>query len=338
MFQENGMMKTAAVYGALATAACIYGGWALVAKIALQDGADPMVFAFYRCLGGSIVLFSAMSLSPSLACSKGSDMIQKVQSIPRSDVQRFVMIGAFMAANIAGFILAASKLSALTCSVFQPSIPIFAMIFSVIFGVEQISKHKGAGISCMIAGAMCVAAFGETAATGGTTDPMTNFLGICCLLVNVNSTALYMVHNKDVVRTYEPVFATAMVYLAAAAIMFVVALVSAGFNIDSWMLGGSSKAWLGLVYATALTTAVNYSLLAWVNKQSSPIITSCSSTLQPIAAATLSLIFLGIGFSVGQFIGATFIIAGLVIMLRGQVQETEAQEKEGLLEREKGLA
>merc|ERR550514_520581 len=103
-------------------------------------------------------------------------------------------------------------------------------------------------------------------------------------------------------------------------------------------MGGHESAWLGLLYAIALTTALNYSLLAWVNQQSSPIITSMSSTIQPVAAATLSLMFLGVGFSAGQLIGATFIIAGLAVVLRGQVQEAQEMEKESLPLQEKGLA
>lgn len=338
---ETGIMRTAAVYGALILAASVYGGWALVAKIAMQDGADPMVYAFYRCFGGTLLLFSVMLIAPNLACSHGTNAFQKVRSVPQDDLIRFAMLGFFLAANVSGFILGASKLSALTCSIFQPTIPVFAMIFSVIFGVEQISKHKFAGVLCMIVGAMCVAAFGESARGGGAADNVTLIAGLLFILINVSATGLYLVHNKDIVRTYEPVFATAMSYFFAACMILVGTLVKVGLDNDKWMLGGSQKAWLGLIYAVGLTTALNYSLLAWANKQSTPVVTSCAATMQPLAAATLSLAILGIGFSTGQVAGAAFIMLGLLCVVRGQVLEAHEQERTELIntkEKEKGLA
>lgn len=331
MAQQNGILKTASVYGGLALAALIYGGWALVAKMALKDGADPVVFAFYRCLGGVAVLFSAMLIVPSLACSKGTSALDKVRSIPDDDLKRFAMLGAFMAANICGFILGASKLSALTCSVFQPTIPAFAMLFSVYFGVEQITKHKFAAVVFMIAGAICVVLFGESGAVGGASDSMSNTIGLLYMMMNLTSIGLYLTHSKDVLKTYEPVFVTSMTYSFAALFILAATLLKVGFNSNAWLLGGSTKAWYGLVYAVALTTALNYSILSWANKQSSPVITSCSASLQPLSAALLSMILLGVGFSAGQMMGATLIIAGLLIMVRGQLQEEQEQEGKALL-------
>lgn len=326
---QTGIMKNTAVFGALISVACIYGGWALVAKTAMQEGADAIVFAFYRCLGGSMILFSAMMVAPNLACANATGLVEKVKGIPQVDLQRFAMLGVFMAANICGFILAVSKLSALTVSVWQPTIPVFTMIFSVIFGVEQMTKHKFAGVAFMVAGAFCVALFGETIATGGASDTASVIIGTLFVLLNTASTALYLTHNKDVVRTYEPVFATAMTYLFAAIVILACAVLKVGFDSNAWTLAGSSSAWLGLVYAICLTTALNYSLLAWANKESSPVITSCATPMQPMAAATLSLIILGIGFSAGQLIGAMFIIAGFGVVAHGQVQD--ANEKESLI-------
>jgi drug/metabolite transporter (DMT)-like permease len=330
--QERGILKTASVYGALVLAACIYGGWALVAKSALKDGADPMVFAFYRCFGGAVVLLSAMLVAPNLACSKGTNAFTKMREVPQADWMRFTMLGIFMAANILGFILGASKLSALTCSIFQPTIPVFAMIFSVIFGVEQISKQKFAGVAFMIAGAMCVAAFGEAPKNGGASDHMTVAIGMLFILMNVSATGLYFVHNKDVVRTYEPVFATFLTYLVAAIVILAGTVFKVGFDSNLWLLGGSPMAWAGLAYAVCLTTALNYSLLAWANKQSSPVTTASASTVQPLAASTLSYFLLGVGLTTGQLVGALFITSGLLVMIQGQMQEAQAQEREALVE------
>lgn len=331
-----GILKTITVYGALMLTATIYGGWALVAKTALQDGADPMVFAFYRCLGGTAVLVSAMQIMPSLRCSKGTGLLEKVQRIPQHDLLRFAMLGTFMAAIICGFLLATSKLSALTVATFQPTIPVFAMIFSIIFGVEQITKYKFAGVMSMVAGAMCVAAFGETAQVGGATDHTSVVIGMLFVVMQTSAAGMFFVHNKEIVKTYEPVFATAMTYLVSSVMIFLAAVLKVGFDSNKWIFG--TRACLGLMYAVGLTTAFNYSVLAWANKQSTPIITASSTTIQPIAAATLSLIFLGIGFSNGQLVGALLIASGLLVTMRGQFLESVEQEKEGLVSSEKSIA
>lgn len=329
MVEGGEIMKSCTVYGALTLAATIYGCWALVAKEALSGGADPVVFALYRCLGGTVLLCTVLQLVPGLVSTdKNTSLAHVIQSLPRRDVNRFMILGCLMACNICGFIMATSFLPALTCSIFQPTMPIFAMFFSLILGVEEISIHKFAGVMCSIFGAICVVALGETSRTE---DWISNMTGMLFLLLNVTATAMYFVLLKNVVKSYKPVFATAMAYSVASIVILFTAILKCGFHMDTWLLRSEVRAWLGLAYAVFFTTAFNYSVMAWANQQTTPMTVTAFTTLQPMAATLFSWMLFNVGLTHAQMYGGICIILGLLVIVRGQVLEASSVEKQSLM-------
>lgn len=321
-------MKSCTVYGALWLTATIYGLWHLVAKLAVSGRADPVVFAFYRCFGGTVLLFLLLRCMPGLvAADKTIELTSLITSLPRRDVQRFLILGFLMAGNVCGFIVASSFLSALTCSIFQPTMPILAMFFSFMLGVEDISIYKLVGVTCSISGAICVVVLSKAPRPE---DWMSNMDGMFFLALNVTSTAAYFVILKDIVRSYQPVFTTAITYLVASIIILFAAIVKCGPHAEAWLLGREQKAWLGLVYAVLFTTAFNYSITAWANKQTTPTTVTVFATLQPMVAAFFSWSLLGVSLTHAQVVGGMLIIVGLLVIVRGQVLEANSVENKPL--------
>lgn len=326
---EGGITKACTIYGALTLVATIYGCFALVAKAALSRGADPIVFAFYRCFGGTMLLLVVLQFMPGLrAADKTKSLTSVIRDLSSRDICRFAFLGLLLAGNICGFITASSFLPALTCSIFQPTMPIFAMIFSLILGVENVTIHKFAGVTCSIFGAICVVVLGRTPTPK---EFMSNLTGMLCLLGGVMSTAAYFVCLKDVVRSHKPVFATAMAYMSASAIVFFAAITKCGFHKETWLLGSEHKVWMGVAYAVLLTTAFNYSVTAWANQRTTPMTVTAFTTLQPMAATICSWILLGVGLTRSQMLGGICIVFGLLLIVRGQVLEAAAVEKQPLM-------
>lgn len=246
-----------------------------------------------------------------------------------------------MALNIYGFILAASNLPAMTCSIFQPTIPVIAMLLSVVWGVEVISWYQVGGVLFCMAGAMVVTLHGHPYAEvhkaayvfnsasvaqlsqspGDVHEVANGMKGFAFVAMNVTSVAMYFVLLKGILRFYHPTLVTAMSYLPATVIAGLIAISTTGFNKDKWMLGYSHTCYIAVAYAVICTTALNYSILAWATKETTPTTATVFQTLQPIFAAVLSFCVLGHPLSGGQAMGGCCIIVGLLLNAKARLDK-----------------
>lgn len=69
--------------------------------------------------------------------------------------------------------------------------------------------------------------------------------------------------------------------------------------------------WWGLAYIVLIPTAVNYVLNAWALRRSSPALVAAYTTLQPVIAALLAIVFLGETPGVREIAGFLLIASGL---------------------------
>mmetsp|Transcript_96037 Transcript_96037/g.299069 ORF Transcript_96037/g.299069 Transcript_96037/m.299069 type:complete len:348 (-) Transcript_96037:47-1090(-) len=319
--------KVWAVPAALTLAAMIYGSWAVIAKAALaQAGVSPLILAFYRVLGGT-TLMALMHKT-----LEASPLQRSILQAPLEDKLRFFGLGLLLSMNVGGNILALKSLSPITVAIFQPMLPVIAGLAAAVLGIEELSRLKVLGILCATSGAILVVILGH-AAHGHTTVVGGSGLGrgIPCLLVNVVGGAMYCVFQKDVLRRYPPIGTATAAFAVAGCIIFIGAVSMEGFDSWAWRLAASRRAFLALLYSIFLTTALNYSLLAWANKQSTPTTVASFQTLQPICAAVLAYIFLHEVLSWGQLGGGLAILVGLGCFLLSKPVDASPPEEEPLV-------
>eukprot|EP00746_Dinoflagellata_sp_MGD_P018890 gnl/MRDRNA2_/MRDRNA2_143830_c0_seq1.p1 gnl/MRDRNA2_/MRDRNA2_143830_c0~~gnl/MRDRNA2_/MRDRNA2_143830_c0_seq1.p1 ORF type:complete len:359 (+),score=71.51 gnl/MRDRNA2_/MRDRNA2_143830_c0_seq1:83-1078(+) len=308
-------------YGVLVLAACMYGGWALVSKATLASGTAPWMFIFYRCLGGTLALLLVLAMMPSLVPEgKGWNLLVQM---PRSDLLKFALLGATQLGTAVGFILASKYVSALMVSIFQPTVPVFTALIAAISGTEETSPLKILSVVAAVIGAIVVATQGEHSPKGGDSDVTNIMIGTGYLVFSVVSTAVYFVLQKDMMKTYPPFLNTLVAYAYTTVFSFPVALVKHGGDLQTWTMGGSHMAWLGILYTSGLASA--WVLLAWANKATSPTTAAASTAIQPVAAAVLQLVIYGTVLTAGQAIGASCIIAGLFLFVKAMQDQEEAK-------------
>jgi drug/metabolite transporter (DMT)-like permease len=298
------------IYFSLILVASFYGGWAVIAKEAASRNLPLFVFAFYRCFGGALLLILALLLG--LDSGQSSDQIAH-SAVTRVDCFRFAFLGLLMAANVCGFIFGASQLPALTCSIFQPTVPVVAMIVSALCGVEVITRYKLVSVLLCVVGAIVVVYFSENPHSAETKEESTSkALGVAAILLNVSSAASYFVAQKKMLEFYSPLLITAATYAMASFFTLLAACASSGADWNAWSLRGDYVAWTYAGYGMCLATAFNYSVLAWINKHTSPTTVTTSATLQPIATVCLSWGILAIPITAVQAIGGCCIGLGLL--------------------------
>lgn len=313
----------ALAYAGLVVAATIYGGWALVAHSAMASGISPLIFASYRCLSGTALLVLMVVLRPEA---------RPTPSMVKRDLHLFLGLGFFMSCNIAGFMLAASFVSALTCSIFQPTITVVTALLSACMGLEKITPTKFCSVLCSVAGAVVVVGFGGSRISARNDPNASNAtLGTVCLLVNVFFAALYFSSQKSILSTYDPVFTTCAAYIVASAILVSWAVGLHGWSWAEWSMGGSWELWAAALYAGILATALNYSILAWANSKLSPTIATISAPLQPMMAALLSWAVLGVSLTSAEMVGGCCILLGLFFYATAQQAEGSRSERKRLV-------
>jgi len=308
---EASSLPSSLVVCGLVSVSLIYGGWSLIAKATLtSSGIAPLVLASYRCLGAAFIMLMGWRFV------EGKPGTHTSRAILQTDVPRFVLLGLLMAANMGGNILALSELSALTVSIFQPMLPVFSGAFAALLRIEELTLQKVVGITFCAGGAIMVIALGEHSSNGGAIGRGSFSRGVMFLLMNVAGGAMYCVLQKSFLRTNSPILLAGLAQLVAGSILFLAAVGTVGLSVQIWDIRGKRMVLLALCYCIFLTTAYNYSMLAWATRETTPTTVTGFLTLQPVFASLLSWRILGVALSPWQAFGGFVILTGLLIFCK----------------------
>ena len=327
------------VVAALTTVQAVFGGNAVVMKLAITEKADPVVFSFLRDVGGAILLL--------LACKRCGTFVWP----RREDYGTFILLGV-LGVYIAMMFqaLALQYVEPLNASLLQPSQPVLTTFFAAIFGVEALQvgmlhgRLKLFGVLLSAAGAVCTvywnsssSSSGPSASGGGglaaygTETPSAHqvILGNGLLLVQCTAGALYQLVQKHLLSTadYPPLCVAALGYLIGAV---AVGLVLPVCSLDSsaWaFLWRSRTAGLGLAYSIVLTSALNYGLQAYANKHSSPVLVTAFFPLQTVFTAIFSWLVFNRRPSSYDGFGALMIVGGLAAVTAGRVLQARRAKR-----------
>lgn len=323
------------VYASLTVVALIYSGQQYVAKMAMAGHLmPPLVFAFSRCLFGSIVMFSVQALGLSGSCVKSDleDAKSKWPVLGSRDAMPFFMLGVLQAANVCGSIFAVSRLSAFTVAIFQPLIPLCASAMACFWNIEHVSLPQTAGLLLAASGAASVVALTDHSAAESGNEFLDDWVawqnGGPYLALNIISSAMYFVLHKRPCSTYPPMFVPASSFLIASLPIFLTMVGSGSLHDIHWSVFTTAPALCIIFYAVVLTTALNYSLIAWATRETSPTTVTSFQTLQPMFAALLLWWVYGTSPSKGQAVGGVLIASGLfVFTAAGTNQDTFERSK-----------
>jgi len=234
----------------------------------------------------------------------------------------FLASGFALFLNQAFYIIGLKLSNSTTASIWQPAVPIFAMIISLLLRMEAVSVLKVVGIGVAFFGAAMMIAFGGGSLSG---NILANFL----FIGNTTGTAMYVIITKPLLKTHVAIWVTGCSYMCASVIMFCLALiVNTNDDALNWVCPDcDGYAWnvpasaIGaLFYWIILQSVLAYFLLTWGNTYADPSFTSAFAALQPFTAAILSIILIECGVtgldSPGlNDLGALGIVAGLALVI-----------------------
>jgi len=311
------------VYASLCVVSLVFSGQQYVVKTAMTGHLmPPLVLALCRCFFGSTIMFSVQALGLDRSCFK-SDLTDAKSAWPAlgcRDALTFFTLGVLQAANVCGNILAVSRLSAFTVTIFQPLIPLCAGAIACFCNIEYVSVPQTLGLLLAAIGAVSVVALADHGAAASSDQFLDDGAawqhGGPFLALNIISSAMYVVLHKRPCSIYPPILVPASSFLIASLPICLILVVSGSLHDIHWSVFTTAPALCVICYATVLTTALNYSLIAWATRETSPTTVTSFETLQPLFAALLLWFFYGNLPSKSQAVGALLIATGLFVFTK----------------------
>jgi drug/metabolite transporter (DMT)-like permease len=287
-------LGTWATHAGLLVVQFAFASQAVEAKVAMLPRAQggeailPEALAMLRMLGGAL-FFQA------IVRARGAQGV----AIGRADHARLAGLSIFgIALNQTLFLMGLRWTTPFSVSVLGATIPVFAAALSVSFRKEKLSWRTVLGLALALLGVLSLVG-------NGSLDR-----GAILVALNSLSYAAYVVLSRDVVLRVGALRTVAWIFTYAA-ILFV------PFGMRPMIAqfpALTPRGWAFALYILAVPTIVAYLLNAWALARSSATLVTVYIYLQPLIAAVLAWLQLGLGISRRAWFAALFVLLGLGVV------------------------
>jgi drug/metabolite transporter (DMT)-like permease len=223
--------------------------------------------------------------------------------IASADRARFLIAGVFgYTLYQLGFVLGLDRTSPFSSSLLIALVPLFTMLILLARGERQ-PRLAWLGLGIAIAGVVIFLSGKD--AVGGT------LLGDLISLGAGLTFAAYGVVNRPLVRAYPPETYTAYSVLAGTIPLLVItgpaALAQDWGAISGWT-------WVSIVYLSIFPVYIAYMFWNWAIARRGAAVATSATLLVPVASGILSVLFYDERFGPLKLLGATVVLAGLVVL------------------------
>jgi drug/metabolite transporter (DMT)-like permease len=270
----------------------LWGTIGLAARPILASGMTALDAATWRAAGSFVLL---------LAYALVAD--RRALRVARRDLWLF---GAYGAISVAGFMtvyfVAIQLTTVATAAVLLYTAPAWVVVMARVFFGEPITPMKGLAVAVAFVG--CVLVVGGFGAGAVRLSPAGMLAGLGAGLTY----ALYSVFGKTSLRRHSPL-TTLIFSLGSGALC----LVAASRGLPELRAGAVAP----LLYTTLFPTTLAYVLYISGLRTIDAGRASVIATLEPLVAAIAGAALLREPFGLAQWIGASLVIAG-VVLVRGE--------------------
>ncbi len=287
------MRKPTTVEAMLLTTVFLWSLNLSITKYLLQEGVAPLSYSLVRYgLAGAIFVGLAL-------------LVERTLRIDRRHIPILLLTIVILCANQLCFVFALDRTTAATIGLILGSIPIFAALFGLALGREQLSRRfwVGASVSFLGVGLVALGSGGELSGS---------YVGILLGLATCATWAAYSVAAAPLMTLYSPSRVSAIVMPGVWLLIAIVGLPQTrdqDWDLD-WQL------WALLALATVgplvLTNILWFRSIARIG----PARATLAANLQPFVAALLAVVLLSEPLSAVQVAGGLLIGSGILVARR----------------------
>jgi drug/metabolite transporter (DMT)-like permease len=282
-------------YGALAIGVLIVSTAALLLRMALDAGADPLAVAAGR------LTVAAVLIAPFALVRRRVELA----GIGARDWGVAAVAGVFLAAHFATWIASLNYTSVASSVALVTTNPIWVCLASWLILRERQSRRTVAGIAVAVAGSLMIVAadFGGTPVPGRA-PPFGNLLA----LAGAISISGYLLVGRQLNLKLSLLAYVAIVYVAAAIAMNVIAEVG-----GEGIRGLPPESWLPVLLVALGPQLAGHTIINWSLRHLSATFVALAILGEPVGSAILAWMFLGEGFEAMQLAGFATLLTGIAV-------------------------
>lgn len=287
-------------YVALGMGVLIVSTAALLLRIAIDAGADPLAVAAGRLTVAAVLIVPFALLRRS----------RELRSLDRRDWAVAAFAGLFLAVHFATWIASLKYTTVASSVALVTTNPIWVGLASWLILGERQSRRTIAGIVLAIAGSLLILA----ADLGGVPEAgRAPSFGNLLALAGAMSISGYFLVARRLNMNLSLLAYVAIVYGAAAVAMNLIAEAS-----GSGLRGLPPEAWLPVVLVALGPQLAGHTILNWSLRHMSATFVALAILGEPLGSAVLAWLFLGEGFGSLQLAGFAVLLGGIATAATGE--------------------
>jgi drug/metabolite transporter (DMT)-like permease len=243
----------------------IFGSGAVAGAFGLtgHGGAHPVVFGGLRAVICAVVLTTSSVVLKCCSAATTRSAAPALSTLLSDDRRHYARTCFFLFSGEVFYILGVALAGPVTASLWQPSQPVFTLLFVTCSGLERFRWRRLAGILVTVAGCAGMLVGAVLEAERGSAAGRSSFAGNVCLLLNCLSTPVYLIVSRPLLaRGYHPVVLAAATFWGAS-LCFALAVGGSALVLTRalgpvvWLNG---RGLLGCVYVALVGTALPFPL------------------------------------------------------------------------------
>jgi len=293
------MQRRTVLYLALAVTILIWGNSFVLVKLAVDDGASPIMIAMARFVVASAIFGSFL-------------VIRKPRRPERSDLNTFLLlafigIGIYYLFQYYGIKFAGPAISAILVTLLCP---VMIFLLSRMRLGEKMSRQQMSGLGIATLGAFFVVTDGSLEFISNRTEIVGGIFGIVCAMF----WAVYTVEGKRIAIKYEPFTATAFLAVMGTLMLIPFAATEAAFT---GPVEFPLTYFIAAIYLGVLCTVVGYVLWFKALTGLEASTTGASLYFEPVVTVIFAYIILGEGIGWIAALGGALVLLGVITISRG---------------------
>lgn len=295
-----------AMFGANA----MWGIMSPVSKFVMAAGTvSPMVMTDFRILGAAI-LFWAVSF------------FQEREPVSWRDLGLLFLASQIaIVFNQGSFIFGVSMTSPIDASIITTSLPILTLVIAAFYLKEPVTGKKITGIAFGATGAILLVMSGQQIASGNSSNIWGDLL---CLTAQL-CFSIYLVFFRGLITRYSPV--TIMKWMFTGSTLTVLPFTCGKILEIDWT-GVKWQYIAGIAFVVVGGTFISYLLVSIGQKRLRPTVVSMYNYIQPIAAATVAILWGMDSFTLLKTVAVIFIFSGVFLVTQSKNLATIEKEIE----------
>jgi drug/metabolite transporter (DMT)-like permease len=268
-------------------AAAVEGKLALGPVGAGGEGIEPLALAMARMTGAALVFQVFM---------RGAGRLRPLPWVDHARIGALSVLGIVL--NQTLYLVGLRITTAFAAALLGATIPVFTAAVAIVLRVERADVRTWIGLALAFAGVLWLTGIGSID------------VGALVIALNCLSYSLYIVLSKPVIERVGAATLVTWLFTWGAVILAPLGGVALVSGATHW----SARGWLLVAFFVAVPTIFAYFANAWALARTSPTVVTIYIYLQPLLAALLQWLQLGVPVTSRAVVATAFILGGVAVV------------------------